>query len=551
MTKISLIKRVVMSVVVTLFVMNVAFAQQIVVTGKVLCDGKGVAGVVVSDGVNVVVTNKKGAYTIKSDASLSKFVHISVPSGYEVECKGSLPQFYGRLDKEATKQSFDFNLREVDQSKYTIITVADTHVSGPLNMRSSHRDRERFTTLLIPAINDYIATQKVPTYVMSCGDMTQANYRPNKKNNYVGYSLEDSMEDTKVNAPLYTTMGNHDHNNPPKGMVFDDSTIWLSRVDYNKAYGPSYYSLNIGREHFVFVDNTFVLTNESKTSYKADATSGYQVKLDAQQQAWLEKDIAALDKKMVDRVVVVAHCQTINSQGKMIMLGAKKFYDALKDYDVILFTGHAHRDNIAKATINGRSVIEFTNPCTAGTAWYTPWNVDGSPGSAVAYSFEVGNKYVDREYITYGEVKEKGYRYRVYDNVNNKWHYPITKSSGSGWSYQHDLQVSSHKDSPAIIVNIWGAYSIDFTESTGGKGVAKVNSYDLAYRDWYWDYYRRSLYNEVPAGETLRKAKWQAPATGGANVVKYIPHDPKAIITVRGRDVYGRVIVEFTAQAAE
>ena len=48
----------------------------------------------------------------------------------------------------------------------------------------------------------------------------------------------------------------------------------------------------------------------------------------------------------------------------------------------------------------------------------------------------------------------------------------------------------------------------------------------------------------------MRKAAWQTPSTGGNNVVMYIPADAKAVVTVKAKDVYGRVIAEFTAQAA-
>ena len=539
------------AVVAMMFSTVAVSAKGITVSGKVLCEGKGVAGVVVSDGVNVVKTDANGAYTMLSDVDLSKFVHISIPGGYEVECNGYLPQFYARLDKSMTApQTFDFKLKKVDQSAYTVVTISDSHVTGPNNSRSCHLDRERYLTQLIPAINEYVATQKVATYVMSCGDMTQAGYRPQEKNEYKGYSLENYIEDTKISVPLFNALGNHDHNNAPKGTVLTDSTIGYSRIDYVKACGPDYYSINIGREHYVFIDNTFVLTKESSPTYKEGATSGYQVRLDDQQQAWLEKDMAMVDKSKIDRVVVVAHCQTLNNYGGLKMMRAKKFFDAFKGYDVVLFTGHAHCDNIVKTTINGQTVIEYTNPSAAGTAWYTPWNCDGSPGAAVAYKFKSGEKPIDREYVTYGEIKEKGYKYRVYDNVNHKWNYPITESTCGGWSRQHDLQKAHYKDRPAIIVNVWSAYSIEFFESTGGQGEVKKGVYDLNYRDWYWNYYERSLNNEFPEGETLRKAAWQTPSTGGNNVVMYIPADAKAVVTVKAKDVYGRVIAEFTAQAA-
>ena len=44
-------------------------------------EGKGVAGVVVSDGLNTVQTDAKGTFSMEADQD-SRFVFISTPSGY-------------------------------------------------------------------------------------------------------------------------------------------------------------------------------------------------------------------------------------------------------------------------------------------------------------------------------------------------------------------------------------------------------------------------------------------------------------------------------------
>ena len=44
-------------------------------------EGKGIAGVVVSDGLNTTVTDAKGKFRMDADQD-SRFVFISTPSGY-------------------------------------------------------------------------------------------------------------------------------------------------------------------------------------------------------------------------------------------------------------------------------------------------------------------------------------------------------------------------------------------------------------------------------------------------------------------------------------
>ncbi|KAF0240824.1 MAG: hypothetical protein FD183_923, partial [Chitinophagaceae bacterium] len=55
--------------------------DQLVIKGKVLSKGKGIAGVVVSDGIQVFKTDKNGQYqfTVKENTD---FVFISSPAGY-------------------------------------------------------------------------------------------------------------------------------------------------------------------------------------------------------------------------------------------------------------------------------------------------------------------------------------------------------------------------------------------------------------------------------------------------------------------------------------
>ena len=78
---------IVMALMVCLSSTPSAFAAKKSITGTVTCDGKGVAGVVVTDGVNMTKTNANGAYSLPTKVKdpHCQFVHISIPSGYEVE----------------------------------------------------------------------------------------------------------------------------------------------------------------------------------------------------------------------------------------------------------------------------------------------------------------------------------------------------------------------------------------------------------------------------------------------------------------------------------
>jgi hypothetical protein len=66
---------------------------ELILKGKVQAGGKGIAGVAVTDGKSIVVTNKSGQYELKSHAE-AEFVYISIPSGYAFPTKSGVAQFY-------------------------------------------------------------------------------------------------------------------------------------------------------------------------------------------------------------------------------------------------------------------------------------------------------------------------------------------------------------------------------------------------------------------------------------------------------------------------
>ena len=545
-----------MSVLTLVAVVLVSFsasAKRATITGRVLCDGKGVAGVTVTDGNVFTKTNEAGEYSLSSNLDYSHFVQITVPSGYEVPCEGAVPQFFHRLDRSGSnKQSFDFTLSKVDQSNYVVLTFADSHVLGG-GTRGSHRDVERFNTQLMPVVKSYIDEQKAkgkPCYIVHLGDMTQPGGWPERRRDgRRGYGLDDYIRDMNIGTPVFSALGNHDHNPSPKGTVFDESTVYQSRANFMKMVGPAYYSFDIGREHYIVIDNTFVLTKDSGCNSYEGATSGYQYRVCEQQMSWMEKDIDLLDAKKYDRIVLCVHNPLHKGNGGSRMLRADRLINAFKGFEMLVLSGHSHGDTTIRVEHNGKECIEIVHPSTAGTAWYTSWCVEGSPGCVEAFHF--GGERIKRDFVPWGEAHEKGLTYRVYDNVHNKWHYPIKSSTGKKWSRARDIEESHYRDKPAIIVNIWGAYTCTFTESTGGTGNVDNRCYDLAYRDWYWDYYERSLNEEFEYGDRLRKANWQTPTNGRTHCWRYTPADPTAVVTVEAKDVWGNVIAKFTAQAAE
>lgn len=523
-----------------------AFAAKKSITGTVTCDGKGVAGVVVTDGINMTKTNEKGVYALPTKVKdpHCQFVHISIPSGYEVERVGNAPQFYKRVDPKAKKQSFNFKLTKVDQSVYSVLAVADHHLTDVYAKRADHTGVKKYKEEVVPFMREYAAQCGHPVYMVALGDMTQTSTRPGWKGREKGYSFSDYMADTKVDFPIFNAIGNHDHNHAPKGEVFNDETVYLSRADFNRELGPEYYSFTLGREHYVVIDNTFVITKDSGPTNDPNATKGYWYRLDTYQHNWLAQDIAALDKSKIDRIVVLAHCGLFGYAGKKQQMDLEKVLDYFKGYEVVALIGHHHSDHTVKKKWNDKPLYQFYHTSGAGTAWYTYDNCEGSPASIVDYKFQNGK--FTRTTVPYGD--NKGLKYRVYDNRNHKWSYPITERTGTKSKLVDEQKTITPEDKPAVLVNFWGAYTCKFTESTGGKGKATKRCFDLNYRDWYWDAYAKSEAGEIPEGRRLYKAGWQSPKRS-YHIWRYVPADPDATIKAVAKDAMGNVVAEVELHA--
>ena len=62
--------------------------------------GNGIAGVVVSDGLEVTATDERGIYYLASDLARRNFVFVSVPADCEIPATQGCPRFYRKIDRK-------------------------------------------------------------------------------------------------------------------------------------------------------------------------------------------------------------------------------------------------------------------------------------------------------------------------------------------------------------------------------------------------------------------------------------------------------------------
>ena len=215
-------------------------------------EGRGVAGVIVSDGFNCVKTDSHGRYKMKRD-SLSRFIYYSVPADCEVPTHSSTDRtayFYQTVSKK--KKIYNFTLRRLPGGKETIykmIVIGDPQVTNayspyytsPDDNPIKKSDVERFTTQTMADIKQTIRSLPAgtPVYGLSMGDDVQY---------YGGYSptLEREMREAmgSTRMTVFSVIGNHDQDGRQ-----------LYRQKWEDSLGPTDYSFDRGDEHFVCFNN--------------------------------------------------------------------------------------------------------------------------------------------------------------------------------------------------------------------------------------------------------------------------------------------------------
>ena len=91
-------------------------------------EGKGIEGVVVSDGLNTVVTDAKGRFKMDADAD-SRFVFISTPSGYISSTLSGETLFYKEIQEDVRKYDFILKKNDKDDTNHNLIVIADPQIS--------------------------------------------------------------------------------------------------------------------------------------------------------------------------------------------------------------------------------------------------------------------------------------------------------------------------------------------------------------------------------------------------------------------------------------
>lgn len=373
-------------------------------SGKVIdSNGKGIANVVVNDGIHFITTDAQGAWSLTSDTTFCKFVSISVPSVYNLpQTDGLADKFYvsvSTMAKMNNQHQFVLEKRKNTNDKFYYIAVSDPQVKNEAHMK-------RWKQETVPDLIETIGTLKKSREVVGAtlGDLVWDNmplfdeYKASLKN---------------TGATFFQCIGNHDFDKKYQdlhNMAF--GTPVYGEIVYNKYFGPTDYSFNIGKAHIITMKNINYVGHKK-----------YIECMTGQQIAWLKKDLSYVPKGSL--VILNMHAAAWNKIGNDgNVRNAAELQEALKDYNVHVFCGHTHFFQNNEVSKN---LYEHNIGAACG-AWWAGWvNQCGAPN---------------------------GYMILDVDGSNVKWHYKGTRRN---INYQFKLynkgQFSTQRS--YVVANVW------------------------------------------------------------------------------------------------
>jgi UDP-2,3-diacylglucosamine pyrophosphatase LpxH len=440
-------------------------------------DGAGVANVVVSDGAEVTTTNADGIYQLNSEKKWG-YVFMSVPSGYEAESDGVLPILYKHTRQEANKlERLDFTLNKVEgQDNFKLLILGDMHLANRTN------DLSQFTSLT-DDVNSYLtahASEKV--YALTLGDMTWDLYWVSRS-----YGLSDylkSINDRIKGLQIYHTMGNHDN----EMETFSD---FAAEEVYRNTIAPTFYSFNIGKVHFVVLDDI------DCSKYDGTSSRNYVKNLTSEQISWLRKDLSYVSTSTP--LIVSMHAQVTkpDSKGNFSIdhdaVSTSQLFDILAPYKVQFVTGHTHNNYNAISSMdvfNGHDFDEHNIAAVCSSWWWSGYltpgvhiSLDGSPGGYAIWDI----KNTDIQWLYKGTGWSDSYQFRSYDLNNVSFSLadvPNMDSSNSTLKNAYNKIIAGYPVSSKneVLINVWNwspRWTVTVTTAGGTNlPVTMTSAYD-------------------------------------------------------------------------
>ena len=380
--------------------------------GRVMTpNGKGLPGIVVTDGLQCVQTAADGSYALKSDMGKTRFVYLSLPATVVIPTRDGVPQFSFRIPHDAKAATADFVLEPKPVAKdYTVMMIADPQVR-PYGWDGS---METWNSDVAPDAEAFRASCPGEVYSINLGDLVYNEM----------YAWDDYMDvAAKIQCPTFNVIGNHD---------YDQMTLFETAqgdVYYETYVGPTHYSFDLGDIHYIVL-NTILYDRKS-------ATDKYHYGIDSPTLEWLRADLSFIPKDKV--ILLCSHHNPFKTPNSSPHGSHNAYSENYADYlsllssykEVYAWNGHNHTNfyyNYAgKTTPHGAPNIQCISVTRAT--------------GALRFNRPIGPK---------GEPQ--GYMVMNVHGEQIDWYY---KGVGHGQDYQMKIYAPDRTDGETVKANIW------------------------------------------------------------------------------------------------
>jgi outer membrane protein assembly factor BamB len=294
--------------------------------------GMGIAGVMVSDGLNCVRTAKDGTFELPG-RERARFVFVTVPSGY------STSTFHQLVKCRQGNKNFDLEPCQATGGKgCTFLHIADSEISeaNPRIQKWAESVRR-------------IADETHSAFIVHTGDICG-------RGGMVGHMM--TMNDLTMGRPVRYCVGNHDLVHGSRGEEV-----------FEAVFGPCWYSFEAGGVHFCVTPMNY-----------GDHPPGYDMDEVAD---WLRNDLALVPANMP--VVLFGHmlCNAESEEKAGFVFGKKRAVDLreLCNYRGFVY-GHLH-DTMFR--VRGGAAFVCSSPPVGG-------GIDLSPASVRVVSVDEGGR---------------------------------------------------------------------------------------------------------------------------------------------------------------
>lgn len=253
---------------------------------------RGIPGVMVSNGIDVVVTDRRGRYHFDESLYRSDMnIFVSKPACYELPVDANnVPQFaYVHKEQGSAKQMVFGGLEPTGNLPESInFPMVRGNCKYDFSVAISG-DPQPYSNIEVGYVRDTVAKE-----LAERDDLEALIVEGDVMGDDLGLMPRFINNMSVIGVPQYFVTGNHD-------LDFDADSDADSSDSFRRIWGPNYYSFTIGKVHFVVLDNVQYPCDSAAPDGSIDPAGRwdfcndgktYNGRLSEEQLQWLENDLA-------------------------------------------------------------------------------------------------------------------------------------------------------------------------------------------------------------------------------------------------------------------